>query len=134
MDQENTVTRELDLDMGVDELWGLVSDGDRWADWLVDDADLDVVNGGRGVVVDDGVTLEVAVERVERDRGVRFTWWPSDGPDRWSTVELIVVPLQQGSRLRITEVMAATQTIAMARQWEIRALMLWACSASLVSV
>ena len=141
MNDDVTVTRELDLDINADELWHLVGDGDRWADWLVEDSEVEVVDGGRGTVVDDdGTTRVVRVERVDPGRGVRFTWWPADGPDLCSTVELIVLPRHEGSRLRITEVLASvrstpsTQPTQPALHWEMRARALSACVASLVSV
>jgi uncharacterized protein YndB with AHSA1/START domain len=86
------------------------------------------------VIDDDGTNRTVRVERVEPGRGVRFTWWPSDGPDRCSTVELVVLPTDQGSRLRVTEVLASASSAVTSLRWEMRALALWACVACLASV
>ncbi|MCU1344239.1 MAG: hypothetical protein JWL70_505 [Acidimicrobiia bacterium] len=131
---DTTITREIDLDMGVEELWPLVGEGERWADWLVEAGVVDVVDGGQGEVVDDdGTERHVLVERVEPGRAVRFAWWPTDGPDLVSTVELVVVALPEGSRLRVTEVLASV-AMASETQWDRRTLSLWCCVASLASV
>jgi len=135
MDNDATVTRELDLPIGAEELWHLVADGERWADWMVETSEVDVVDGGRGTVVDDdGTTRAVRVERVDPGREVRFTWWPADGPDLCSTVSLVVVPQVHGSRLRITEVKASARSAISGRRWELRAIALSARGATLVSV
>jgi uncharacterized protein YndB with AHSA1/START domain len=132
MDDAMTVTRELDLDIEADELWSLVSDGDRWADWLVGSADVAVVDGGGGTVVDDdGTNREVLVERVDPGRAVRFTWWPTGGPDCCSTVELVLVPRHTGSRLRVTEVQACAGS---GLAWNVRVVALWCSASSLVAV
>jgi uncharacterized protein YndB with AHSA1/START domain len=130
-----TVTRELDLEIGADELWNLVGDGTRWADWLVDAGDVEVVDGGLGTVVDDeGTDRQVVVERVEPGRAVRFSWWPTGGPEQASTVELVVLPTHQGSRLLVTEVMASAHTPRTGLAWEMRIVCLWASTVCLASV
>ena len=99
-----------------------------------------VVDGGRGTVVDDGTDRQVRVERVEPGKAVRFSWWPTGGPEQASTVELVVLPTHQGSRLLVTEVMASAsvqasvQTPRTGLAWEMRVVCLWAATVCLASV
>jgi hypothetical protein len=150
------VTREIDLELAPAELWALVSDGSTWAGWLGAASDVEVVDGGGGTVVDDdGVIRRVRVERVDRDLGVRFHWWPVGTPDGRSTVDLVVTPGPAGGRLLVREVLAtvgpvagaslgqgtgasvdsvARATVGSLRAWDIRALMLWALAATSLPV
>jgi uncharacterized protein YndB with AHSA1/START domain len=134
MDDDTTVRRELDLDIDAADLWELVGDGDRWAEWLVGSADVEVTDGALGAVVDDdGTARRVLVERVEPGRAVSFMWWPSVGPDHCSRVDLVVIPREHGSRLVVTEVLASAEAIGRAMSWELRALRLWSSAGGLVS-
>ena len=110
----------------VADLWSLVSDGDGWAEWMVDGADIEVDPGASGTVVDDGVAREVRIDRVEPSRSVAFTWWPRARPDQTSTVELVVVPARTGSRLHVTETYRAVGAVATASafRWDVRAMLL----------
>ena len=128
IDSEPTVvTREIDVELSPGELWALIADGDRWADWLVDEASVDVAPGAGGTVVDGGEERTVGVSSVERDQAVRFAWWPTDRPELASSVELTVVEVPSRSVLRIVEVfppaavMAASASVA----WEVRACSVW---------
>ena len=53
MADDTKITRTVETDLTPDELWSLVGDGEGWATWLVDDADIDVEPGASGTVVDD---------------------------------------------------------------------------------
>lgn len=113
------VTRSVALDRPADALWSMVGDGERWADWMVDDSAVVVTPGREGTVRDDGTERRVAIRSVEPGRAVRFDWWPSDQPGGASTVELVVEPAvgeeavsqggssDGGSVLRITETFPA---------------------------
>ena len=90
------ITRTVDSELPVDELWDLVADGGGWQAWMVDDGSA----GG--------------------DRRVCFTWWPPDRPDFASTVELVVLPAPAGSRLRVTETYLSARTAATALAWDVR--------------
>jgi hypothetical protein len=137
-DDQVVVTREIDLDLPSEWLWDLVSDGSTWGDWLGSAADVDVVDGGAGRLVDDdGVARRVRVDGVDRRRGLRFTWWPEHDDGRRSQVELVVVPRPGGSRLRVREVLASARpdsAVVSQRAWDIRALVLWSIVAALQPV
>ncbi len=126
--EPTVVTRDIELDLPAGELWDLIADGERWADWLVDEAAVKVAPGAGGTVVDGGEERTVGVSSVDPDGSVRFAWWPTDRPDLASSVELTVVESVSRSVLRIVEVFppvaitaAATASIA----WEVRACCVW---------
>lgn len=129
-----TITRDIELDLAEDDLWGLVGNGAAWADWMTDTSDVEVVPGGSGEVVDDGVRREVRIDDVEPGHRVAYRWWPSGEPDAVSTVELVVVPRPNGSALRITETLRASTAAgtALDLRWEVRALALWSRAVALV--
>ena len=126
MSEATRVQRTVDTDLAPTDLWALVSDGDRWAAWMVDESDVDVVPGAGGRVVDDGIGRTVRIDRLDDDgtsRRVGFTWWPDDRPDLASAVELVVLPAAGGSRLHVTETQASAST-AVAGGWDVRLMLL----------
>jgi uncharacterized protein YndB with AHSA1/START domain len=133
------VTREVDLEVPADELWQLVADGERWAEWLTDRAEVVVEPASRGVVVDDdGIERQVAIDAVVPGERVQFTWWPSDRPGDASSVELVVAPspiAPDRSRLSVVEIHASTAVAATARslRWDVR-LMLFVVRLDAVSL
>src|SRR4029079_16409687 len=70
-----TVVRSTDLDMGVDELWRLVSTAEGWTGWLVDDADIDVAVGASGSASDRGIRRDIRIDHVNEGQRVDFVWW-----------------------------------------------------------
>ncbi|MEZ5219307.1 MAG: SRPBCC family protein [Ilumatobacteraceae bacterium] len=102
--ENSALERRLDLDLSPDELWELVGDGDRWPDWLVHESEVEVAPGSGGQVVDDeGIERTVELDEVVPGEAVRFRWWPSDSPAEESSVELVVAPWGDGSRLTVRE-------------------------------
>lgn len=128
MSDETRITRSIDTELAPDELWSLVHE--RWAEWMVDTAEIDVDPGASGTIVDDGVRRDVHVDRVEPRTSVTFTWWPQAQPDEASTVELVVIPAPTGSRLRVTETYARAEVTSL--RWDVRAMLLVARALVLV--
>lgn len=135
MEQPTVVTRTVELEMSPAELWPLVGDGERWADWLVDASDVDITPDGEGAVRDAGVDRGVRIAEVIEGERVRFDWWPTDRPDSASTVELVVAPRRGGAVLHIVEtfppqrhVAAVMVSASASTAWDVRATCLWACS------
>ena len=126
MSDGTRITRTIDTDLDAGELWSLVADGDRWAEWMVDGADIEVDAGEHGTVVDGGESRDVRIDRVEPDRRVAFTWWPHARPDQSSTVELVVIPSPTGSRLHVTETYARARAASNTLAWDVRAILLLA--------
>ena len=128
------IERTTDLDLGIEELWDLISTPEGWSSWLVDDADLVVVPGSNGVATQDGARRAVHVQTVERGRGLTFSWWDADDPSSVSFVQLDIVELPfGGSQLHISErLLGATASVAMSSvrmdvdvAWQVRFVSLW---------
>ena len=101
-DEQQTVSRHVDLEAQVDEVWeALVGDEERGR-WMGGDTELSAEPGGRGFIVDDdGRRREVLVEQVEPGRRLSFDWWTED--DAPSHVEFVLVPIPTGTRLTVIE-------------------------------
>ena len=121
------LTRDVLLDMPVDDLWRLVADSDGLRLWLGDSVDIDVRPGGVGTVQDDGVgtvrddvdgngdgerdgnkilVRHVRVDRVEPAHELAFTWWRTDDPHTaWPASQVVfrLTTVPGGSHLHITE-------------------------------
>ena len=122
MSEGTRITRTVDTDLDVDELWTMVADGAAWASWMVDESDVDVAPGSAGAVVDDGVARRVRIDELDEHR-VAFTWWPEARPDLVSAVELVVLPAVGGSQLRVTEI-SLSASVPSAVAWDVRMMLL----------
>ena len=123
IDDSISVTRSVELDVPPKEAWGLIGDGERWADWMVDEASIDVSPGETGEVIDAGERREVRVGRVESGESIAFEWWPAQRRDLASVVELTVVPARSGAVLEIVESFPSRGAIsasAIASAWQPR--------------
>jgi uncharacterized protein YndB with AHSA1/START domain len=105
-----TVERSVDLDVSPDALWQAITDADELAMWFAPEAELDPTPGGRGRFVDDdGVARCAVVEDVDPGHRLVLRWWPdADGPAAASVVTLVVAPRDGGTRLVVTEHLAAS--------------------------
>jgi uncharacterized protein YndB with AHSA1/START domain len=104
------VERSLDLDVSPDALWRVITDDAELVTWFAPEAELDARPGGHGRFVDDdGVARRAVVEEVDPGRRLMLRWWPdADGPAAASVVTLVVAPRRGGSRLVVTEQLAAS--------------------------
>ena len=126
MSEATRVSRTVDIDLAPEDLWALVTDGEAWATWMVDESDVAVAPGAEGRVVDDGIERTVRIDRLDDDgagQRVGFTWWPDHRPDLVSAVELVVLPAAVGSRLRVTETFASARVEA-PFVWDVRMMLL----------
>jgi len=121
------ITRTVETELPLEQLWELVADGESWRAWMVDEADVDVIPGARGTVVDDGHERSVRIGAVG-DHQVSFTWWPAGDERLASTVELVVMPRPSGSALHVTErfpaTLSASATTSTGIAWDVRILLL----------
>jgi uncharacterized protein YndB with AHSA1/START domain len=87
-----TVTREITLPVDPEEAWADVSDADRLGEWMDEDVELDLREGGDVRIGDRAGT----VHEVEDGRRLRF----SSGD---SVITFTVEAVPDGSRVRVTE-------------------------------
>ena len=127
MDNPLVIEREVQTDLGADELWRLIATADGWRTWMVDRAAIDIGPGAEGDVIDDGVARRVRIDTMSDRREVTFVWGEPDQGDV-SKVSLAIVRDDDGrSRLRITEertVACAACPLRAAERWELRACLL----------
>jgi uncharacterized protein YndB with AHSA1/START domain len=96
--QPAEVVRSVDLDAGVDEVWEVLCEADGW---LADEGELDVREGGLGLLVEQGVARRAVVESVRPGEHLVYRWWDVDGDGTdASRVEIRVVP--DGATTRVT--------------------------------
>jgi uncharacterized protein YndB with AHSA1/START domain len=99
---DDQVTRSVDLDADVDDVWRAVADPDERALWL-DDPDA----RARRVRLDE-VTEVTAPPGGEAARRLVWTWWHPGDEDDASTVSVVVAPRTGGgTRVVVTERLAA---------------------------
>ena len=97
------VTRTVELDATVDEVWTALTDDQERAAWFGGDGTIDIRPGGVGEVsAPDGSVQRVEVDTVEPGRRLGWRWSPKSGGAA-SDVEFVVESLPQGARLTVTE-------------------------------
>jgi uncharacterized protein YndB with AHSA1/START domain len=131
------INRSIELDLEPHDVWELIGDGERWADWMVDAADVDVVPGGGGQVRDAEERRDVRIDTVSVGERIAFEWWPVDRPDEASAVDLRIVPSPHGTVLEVVETFPATRAVtamsAASSRWRVRAVCLQASPRMLVA-
>lgn len=100
---ENEVTRETEVEAAPAEVWRSLTEPERLAGWLADEAELEFVPGGDLSLCDhDGVARTGWVERVDEPSRLTFWWSPRDGEA--TRVELDLEETEAGgTRVRVTE-------------------------------
>ncbi|HSK97339.1 MAG TPA: SRPBCC domain-containing protein [Euzebyales bacterium] len=97
------VTRTVELDATVDEVWTALTDDEERAAWFGGDGWIDVRPGGHGEIRSpDGSLHRVAVDTVEPGRRLGWRWSPEPGGPV-SDVEFVVEQVPRGARLTVTE-------------------------------
>jgi uncharacterized protein YndB with AHSA1/START domain len=87
------VTRSVDLDAAVDDVWRAVTDPDERARWLDDP---------------DAVSRRVRVDEATPGEQLVWTWWQPGEEDDASTVSVVLSPLATGgTRVIVTESLPA---------------------------
>jgi uncharacterized protein YndB with AHSA1/START domain len=97
------VTRTVELDATVDEVWTALTDDEERAAWFGGDGWIDVRPGGEGEIRSpDGSLHRVEVGTVEPGRRLGWRWSPESGGPV-SDVEFVVESVPRGARLTVTE-------------------------------
>lgn len=99
---DRTIPLDGELDLTPDEAWRLIGTAAGWREWLVDEADVDLREGGEGEIVDDEVRRAVRIETVQEGARITFVWSADEGDA--TRVTLRLDETVDGRRvLRITE-------------------------------
>lgn len=140
----STVTREVDLPAGVDDVWEALTDVERMGAWFGAPVEWEVRPGGPVHVgtADDGTAPRRGeIDEVQPGRRLRFRWWPADrhGDAGVTTVTYELEPGESGTHLVITEAPITATAPSMRASgsegpsvWDVRAVGLWVgCHAGL---
>lgn len=92
---------ELTVPASAEETWDALTDPERLAEWLADDAELDLRPGGELTVRVDDERRSGFFEEVEPPRRLVF-WWGPDG-DEPTRVEIELEPDGEDTRVRVVE-------------------------------
>jgi uncharacterized protein YndB with AHSA1/START domain len=101
-----TVTREIVLPLRRDEAWRVVTEPDHLREWLADDVEIDLVEGGRiELGWEGGGSRHGVVETIEENERLVFTWRPGDDGalDVETTVEIGLDDAAEGTRVTVVE-------------------------------
>jgi uncharacterized protein YndB with AHSA1/START domain len=123
------VTREVDLEAPLADVWELLTDVDELATWLADAATLDVRPGGTGTFEEDGRLRRVVVEEVDAGRRLGLRWWTDGDEESASRVDFTLTESESGTHLTVTETFEAEASVhAAGVAWAGRLLGLeWQC-------
>jgi uncharacterized protein YndB with AHSA1/START domain len=99
--EQTEVIRTTELDAPIGDVWRALTDSDELSNWLADDVELDVRPGGVGRMRFPDGEKSVLVTEVEPERRLSLLWWGDDGET--SSVELVVIPREQQTTLRVIE-------------------------------
>jgi uncharacterized protein YndB with AHSA1/START domain len=97
-----SISREVLLPATPDEVWPVVTEADQLSAWFGADVEGDLEPGA--VVHFSGEEDRMArVVEVEPSRRVSWDWWPVDGTEAPSHVELTLEEVEEGTRLVVVE-------------------------------
>lgn len=98
-----SVEREVLLPVPVEEAWEAVTEPEELEEWLADEVELDLEEGGAARFRwDDGTERTGTVELVAAPVRLAFRW-DDGGEEGESFVELTLIPVDEGTRLRVVE-------------------------------
>jgi uncharacterized protein YndB with AHSA1/START domain len=107
MTEPAVVVRERTLDATPEEVWETLTDEVLLQQWLADDVELDLREGGTArFEFEDGEAYDAEVELVEPDERLAWTWWSGDDAHR-GRVEFRLEPAVSGTRLIVVETRTA---------------------------
>ena len=96
------VEREVLLPVPVEEAWEAVTEPEELEEWLADEVELELEEGGAARFRwDDGTERTGTVELVAEPVRLAFRW--EDAEQGASFVELTLIPVDEGTRVRVVE-------------------------------
>ncbi len=103
------VVRERTLDAEPADVWETLTDEVLLAQWLADEVELDLREGGEArFELEDGETRHARIERVDPEERFTFSWWTGDGEPA-QRVDFLLEPAD-GRRTRLVVVETRTGT------------------------
>lgn len=106
------IRREIVLDAPPEEVWEALTDPRELEEWFANDVELDVRPGGEGTFRwDDGSERRAIVEVVVANVRIEFWWWREE--EEASLVAIALDPLQEGTRVVVTETAPAEWATAL---------------------
>jgi uncharacterized protein YndB with AHSA1/START domain len=98
-----SVEREVLLPIPVEEAWEAVTEPAELEEWLADEVELDLEEGGAARFRwEDGTERTGTVEIVAEPVRLTFSW--DDGTERGaSSVDVTLIPVDEGTRVRVVE-------------------------------
>jgi uncharacterized protein YndB with AHSA1/START domain len=94
-------TSELTVPASAEDTWEALTEPERLADWLAEDAELELRPGGELTVRVDDEERSGFFEEVEPPRRLVF-WWGPDGEEP-TRVEIELEPVDDGTRVLVVE-------------------------------
>jgi uncharacterized protein YndB with AHSA1/START domain len=93
-DSGGRVRREVEVEAATDDVWSALAEPELRALWLDDD---------------DARSRELRLDEIDDGRRLVWTWWRRDDEAAASTVEIVLAPIAGGTRVTVTETLAATR-------------------------
>jgi uncharacterized protein YndB with AHSA1/START domain len=95
------VEREVLVPASRDRVWEAITDPEEVAQWLAEDAELDLRPGGDLAVRADGTSREGFFEEVSEPERLVFWWGAPDA--EFTRVEVKLEEIDEGTRIRVVE-------------------------------
>lgn len=115
-DNEHAVTREVTLHAGRDEVWRALTEPELAEQWLADEVELDLRDGGEAVFrYKGGEERRGRVREVVAEERLRICW--RRGSRVESEVEFVLADAAAGTRVVVVESAPARTTIAAVGSW-----------------
>jgi uncharacterized protein YndB with AHSA1/START domain len=100
------VEREIVVPAPVDEVWAALTEAERLEEWFANEVELDPVEGDKGSFRwDDGDERSAVVIEAVPERRFVFDW--DESPGSTSRVAIELEPVEDGTRVRVTETRGA---------------------------
>jgi uncharacterized protein YndB with AHSA1/START domain len=107
------VEREIVVPAPAEEVWAALTEAERLEEWFANEVELDPTEGGEGRFRwDDGDERRAVVVEAVPERRFVFDW--DESPGSTSRVAIELEPVEDGTRVRVTETLGAGWGTALA--------------------
>lgn len=104
-DAPTEATSSIDLDHSVGEVWAALVDPACLSEWMGPGSSIEPWPGGDVAVADiaTGQPKRGRITEIVPERSINLDWWPADDPGQVTQVSFLLIPLEHGTRLTVTE-------------------------------